>query len=244
MTDDQSAIAVNVQQSNRAARILDAAAELVLRHGYRRVSIEDVATRAGIGKGTIYLHWRNREALFYALLTRESLDVVGEQIERMRHDPAEILPHRSVRTILEKSMARPLLSAMLTKDTEVLGKLVEQSSADALETRALEINATYLRLLRDHGLLRADLTPEAQLYALEVICGGFTLMEPWLPAPLRLPPSVKADALAHLLRSALEPAEPPDPDVLAEVAPRVIELFERMHSLSRASVDGAPTTQE
>jgi AcrR family transcriptional regulator len=241
MTDDQKSNPVN---SQRASRILDAAAELVLRHGYRRVSIEDIATRAGIGKGTVYLHWRNREALFYALLVRESLDIVRGQIERMRDDPAEILPHRSVRGILERSMARPLLSAMLTKDGEVLGKLVEQSSQDSLELRGLEINGAYLRLLRDHGLVRTDLDPDAQLYALEIICGGYSLMEPWLPAPLQLPPAVKADALAHVIRSTLEPAGPPDPDALAEAAPRVVELFERIYDLSSAAVDGDQTTRE
>jgi AcrR family transcriptional regulator len=241
MTDDQK---TNLVISQRANRILDAAAELVLRHGYRRITIEDIATRAGIGKGTVYLHWRTREALFYALLTRESLDLVGDQIERMRHDPAEILPHRAVRSILERSMARPLLSAMLTKDTEVLGKLVEQAAGGTLETEALDTNATYLRLLREHGLVRTDLTPEAQLYALEIITGGFSLMEPWLPAPLQLPPSVKADTLAHMLRAVLEPAAPADPDVLAEVAPRVIVLYERIYHLTSAAAGGPPTTEE
>jgi AcrR family transcriptional regulator len=42
----------------RAARILDATAELLLRHGYRRVTIDDIARHADIGKGTVYLHWK------------------------------------------------------------------------------------------------------------------------------------------------------------------------------------------
>jgi AcrR family transcriptional regulator len=42
--------------SDRADRILDAAGDLLLRLGYRKVTIEDVAQRAGIGKGTVYLH--------------------------------------------------------------------------------------------------------------------------------------------------------------------------------------------
>ena len=57
----------------RADRILDAAADLLLRHGYRRVTIDDVAAGAAVGKGTIYLHWRTREALFWAALQRETM---------------------------------------------------------------------------------------------------------------------------------------------------------------------------
>ena len=40
-------------QHERGERILDAAADLVLRWGYKRVTIEDVAKQAGIGKGTV-----------------------------------------------------------------------------------------------------------------------------------------------------------------------------------------------
>lgn len=48
----------------RAERILDTTAELLCQHGYKRVTIDDVARRAGVGKGTVYLHWKTREALF------------------------------------------------------------------------------------------------------------------------------------------------------------------------------------
>jgi AcrR family transcriptional regulator len=33
-------------------------------YGYKRVTIDDLAAGAGIGKSTIYLHWKTREALF------------------------------------------------------------------------------------------------------------------------------------------------------------------------------------
>ncbi|MGW2198666.1 helix-turn-helix domain-containing protein, partial [Streptosporangium sp. NPDC001682] len=46
------------QTVGRADRILDAAAELLVRLGYRKVTIDDIARLAGIGKGTVYLHPR------------------------------------------------------------------------------------------------------------------------------------------------------------------------------------------
>ena len=243
MIDDQKANLVNVQQSERerrGERILDAAADLVLRHGYRRVTIEDIATRAGIGKGTIYLHWKNRETLFYALLTRESIGLVRDQIDRIDADPAEVLPHRLTRFVLEQSMGKPLLAAMLTKDAEVLGKLVGQDNARATDA-GLELNRRYLEILRSHGLVRTDLDPIQQLYAMEIIGGGFTLLDPWLPPLLRQPLQVKADTLAYLLRVVLEPAPPPDPAALAAAAPLVIEQFERFYRLSVDTIHG--TTQ-
>jgi len=44
----------------RELRILDATADLVLRWGTKRVTIEEVAKRAGVGKGTVYLHFESR----------------------------------------------------------------------------------------------------------------------------------------------------------------------------------------
>jgi AcrR family transcriptional regulator len=57
--------------SERGERILDAAGELLLRYGYGRITMDDIARQAGTGKGTIYLHWMTKDELFAALLRRE-----------------------------------------------------------------------------------------------------------------------------------------------------------------------------
>ena len=54
----------------KAETILDAAERLFVRHGYRKSSMDDVAREAGIAKGTVYLHYAGKEALFRALLER------------------------------------------------------------------------------------------------------------------------------------------------------------------------------
>src|SRR6266540_7253755 len=57
----------------RAHRILDAAFTLILRWGYNKTIIDDIARQAGVAKGTIYLHWKTREELFTSLVHRERL---------------------------------------------------------------------------------------------------------------------------------------------------------------------------
>ena len=98
----------------RAVRILDAAGELLLRMGYRKVAIDDIARAVGIGKGTVYLHWRNKEVLFQALLMREAADLIEELLNRIRADPAEILPHRMIPASYLIAGRRPLTMALLT----------------------------------------------------------------------------------------------------------------------------------
>ena len=45
----------------------DAATALILRWGYNKTTIDDIARQAGVGKGTVYLHWNTREELFATL---------------------------------------------------------------------------------------------------------------------------------------------------------------------------------
>jgi AcrR family transcriptional regulator len=53
----------------RRDAILAAALEEFSDRGFAAARLEDVAQRAGVGKGTIYLHFRDKEALFQELVT-------------------------------------------------------------------------------------------------------------------------------------------------------------------------------
>ena len=54
----------------RQNEILDAALGVFADHGCFRMTLDDVATRVGIAKGTLYLHYASREALLTAVLAR------------------------------------------------------------------------------------------------------------------------------------------------------------------------------
>ena len=58
------------QRNERELLILQASNELFLECGYRDTSLEDIATRVGISKGTIYLHFASKEELVAALFER------------------------------------------------------------------------------------------------------------------------------------------------------------------------------
>lgn len=56
------------RKETRPAEIIEAALELFVERGFATTKLDDVATRAGIGKGTIYLYFPNKEELFRAVL--------------------------------------------------------------------------------------------------------------------------------------------------------------------------------
>ena len=46
---------------SREQVILDAADRLLSRYGYKKMTVDDLAREAGIGKGTVYLHFKSKE---------------------------------------------------------------------------------------------------------------------------------------------------------------------------------------
>lgn len=51
-------------------RILDAADRLLARHGFRRMTVDGVAGEAGIGKGSVYLHFESKEDVALSCIDR------------------------------------------------------------------------------------------------------------------------------------------------------------------------------
>ena len=59
------------QRQERETLILQAAEEIFVEKGYYNASIDEIAARVGIGKGTFYAHFANKETLIVALIASE-----------------------------------------------------------------------------------------------------------------------------------------------------------------------------
>lgn len=221
-----------MRRQERAERILDAAADLLLRYGYNRITIEDIARKAEVGKGTVYLHWRTREALFGTLMLREVLAFWQELLHRLRADPTEVLFHRVMRSMMLIGMGRPLGRALFTGDGELLGKLVESGFGGIPRSQQVIIKAGFLALLRSHGLLRSDTDVAPQEYALRATVTGFLHLDRFLTEEEQLPLEVKAEALAQTVRRAFEPEDLPSGPALQDAATKAIEWLEQLCALS------------
>jgi AcrR family transcriptional regulator len=70
-----------VDAATRRQAILDAALMVFAEHGFEAARLDEVAARAGVAKGTLYLYFKDKEALFEALVrgaVSPMLDKVGE----------------------------------------------------------------------------------------------------------------------------------------------------------------------
>ena len=219
----------------RAGKILDAAAELLRAHGYRRVSIDDVAARAGVGKGTIYLHWRTREALFWAVLQREALGLLERLTADLAADPELALPQRLIPRIFLQLDGRPLVRALLMSDREVLGSLTADEAVAAAQ-KEMSGQPDYLRLVSAQGLLRPGLSAGAAGHVLNcVIHGFFAGPETADPPPLQ----EQADLLAFVLSRTLAADEPPSKSQVSALSRSVTGLFTAITDVQRRQLQQA-----
>lgn len=208
---------------DKGTRILDAAEAWLLRVGYRKVSMAEVAERAGVGKGTLYLYWPSKTALFGAVLVRDAVRGFEEQLAALRADPFECLLHRTHQTTYRLIMRRPLSQALYTRDHDVLGELL--TGGGSFAASKADTATRYLSVLYRHGLLADEPSPEL-IYRLSVVTAGAFLREE-LPGASAFSVETKASLLATSLRRAFEPPGPPSPAAVRSAAAEVVSLYQQ-----------------
>ena len=66
------------RKDSRPAELLEAALNCFIERGYAATRLDDVATRAGVSKGTLYLYYPSKEDLFKAVVRRSLVPLIDE----------------------------------------------------------------------------------------------------------------------------------------------------------------------
>jgi AcrR family transcriptional regulator len=199
-----AAEAASLERRLREERILDAAAALLVRYGYRKTTIDDVAAEAGVGKGTVYLHWKDKNALFRAAITRASEQTTSDTLARIADDPEGGLFHRVWTHGMLAVLSNPLLSALMRGQPDLFQGLI--STFDAETIALLYGNAEeHLSQLQQAGLIRADLPISLITYLMGALKIGI-IHTTELAGPDRQPSMEQlAEGISDLMRRWLEP---------------------------------------
>ncbi len=105
------------QRQEREELILQASEEVLLEKGYQDASMDEIAARVGIAKGTLYLHFAGKEDLVIALLERE-IQAFLTVIENVVSSQAT--PRVKLETILHS-----MYTGLLGKRFQLLSSLAE-----------------------------------------------------------------------------------------------------------------------
>jgi AcrR family transcriptional regulator len=159
----------------RPAELLAAALDLFVERGYAATRLEDVAKRAGVSKGTVYLYFPGKEDLFKAVV-REGLVPLLERGERM------VAEHRGSAVTLIRELVRgwwegfgvtpyagiPKLMVSECRNFPELGKFY----VDEVITRGHKLVRTAMRRGLDSGEFR-QIDPD---YAARLVFAPLVLM--------------------------------------------------------------------
>ena len=116
MTDEKRSAAGRPKSTEKQQQILQAASDLFLKQGLLATSMDNVAKEAGVSKQTVYSHFKNKDALFVAVIDTKChqyqmdeahilncpkdlegvLAVFGELFVKLLHDEEVISMHRAV----------------------------------------------------------------------------------------------------------------------------------------------------
>lgn len=83
-----------IEPEARRQAILTAALAVFAEHGFEAARLDDVAARAGVAKGTLYLYFAHKEALFEALI-RSAISPVMERFAKLAAAP-DLPPLRAI----------------------------------------------------------------------------------------------------------------------------------------------------
>lgn len=227
------------QHSTKAARLLAAAGELLLGRGARGFTVADVAKRAHVGKGTVYLYWPTKEDLLIGLVGRGFLGLLDGLIQRLSDEPDLARPSRFCPMMLDVATGQPLLAALQRHDEDLLGVLADHPRSVALHD-ALGPSAVIGAMLpvwRRHGLARSDWDTTDQAFALHGLISGIALQIVG-PTPGPRPAGDPLDVFSAAVTALLGP-ERANQKQMRSAATEIIEFL----SDGRATVLGLMDTR-
>jgi AcrR family transcriptional regulator len=145
----------------RRDAILEAALEEFSARGYEATRIEDVAQRAGVAKGTIYLHFEDKEALFQELVRMMLFPIVAAL-------EAPIPPDMPIRKLLEAFIELFVREVYGTKRRAVLRLVMTEGPrfpklAEFHYRNVVERAIAAMRALLERAAQRGELKHEALL---------------------------------------------------------------------------------
>ncbi|MFI7518329.1 TetR/AcrR family transcriptional regulator [Micromonospora globbae] len=192
MTDGRSRRREDTRQ-----RLFEAAVELIAEQGFSATTVDDIAARAGVAKGTVYYNFESKTVLFEELLRHG----IGLLTAEFRAAVAALPPREAVAALVRaeleyirryRAFAQLLLSEMWRTNREW------QQTLRLLRGEAIEVIAETVRAGVRSGDLPADLDVRTASSALFGV--GLVVAVDWLVFQPERPIEDVQEALLGIVR--------------------------------------------
>ncbi|WP_369372389.1 TetR/AcrR family transcriptional regulator [Promicromonospora sp. Populi] len=195
---------------DRAEAILAAARAQFRLDGAERTTVDAVAARAGVGKGTVFLYWPTKARLRDAVLQLEMAKLLADLADDLRTGKTHLSVGRVVRREISAVLENPDLAPQAM---DIPG----QSKGREIPGRGLH---RIVSIMQAHGLVRDTATDEIVAGFETVVTGSLAI---GLTEPERM--ETVLDAAERLLDSTYDRPDA-TPAAIAAAMPEVLEALE------------------
>ena len=180
--------------------LLDAALERFARDGYRATSVARISRDAGVGGTTAFVHFENKEALFFAAVDDDLTSLFDELgVELASLGPEGAVAERLLDTVLAIVERYPLARRLLAGlEPDVTERVLETESFAVLRRGVAELLAEG----QEAGSIRPDLPPEHLADGLVAIVVAVAMASVQIGPTI---PDAFGPGLATVLRGLLTP---------------------------------------
>lgn len=196
-------------------RIIASAARVFAHKGFQRASLDEVAAAAGVTKGAIYWHFKNKNDLFFAMLDsrlrQDTAPLLGD-LQHLIRDGGD--PRAALTAMFADSMARctadpdwPRLyleCLSLSRDADVRERL------SAFYDEVWAVSRGFSAEFQAHGLTRAGIDPQVAAVFWTALFDGLVLA--WQIKGEALDLERLLPALFNMLWQGIAPAADPNND--------------------------------
>ena len=92
------------EESGMRATIIEKAKSLFIEHGYLGLSMREIAEKVGVSKPALYYHFKDKEELFYAVLS-SGLEEIGRMIHSINNQP--VSSYKKISLFMEYVLTQP-----------------------------------------------------------------------------------------------------------------------------------------
>lgn len=190
------------EKEQRRQDIIDAAEKLFFDTDYDSVSMDDIAKEIGLGKGTIYLYFKSKESLFYAVALRgmrilNSVHLKSLNLDRSGIDKLHVL----IQGYFDFTQRYPEYFHMLCYAASNPSSLDNEYAKDFTELALgnIQITGKILEEGMMEGTVRKDINPVEMAIFLSIIGNSIMNMDPVWKVTLEAAGTGKNDIWEHYL---------------------------------------------
>lgn len=187
----------------RTLDILEKSEGILLRYGYTKSTIDDIAASAKLGKGTLYLHWKSKDELFKTLFYKLSAEILHQMLLEVQKDQETIRFDKIVSMIYRLCHERALIVALFTKDSKLLGRFLDQKNPSQTQQAKFDSLINSLHMYRQHHLVKDDMPIESQAHTINMLLIGMFTYDNYLTETRHI--DIKVELLENIIRNTFVP---------------------------------------